>query len=124
MARGDDVTTSNQAGQRYNPGPILGRVLAYGSRVSIVALALGLALTLAHGERGGKGMRPDAIATALQHGNTIAILGLGIAVLIATPILREVTALVLFLRHRDRTFAAIAATVLALVLVSVVIGSR
>jgi uncharacterized membrane protein len=108
----------------YNPGPTLGRVLALGSRLSVLALAAGIVIALVQGERGGRGMRVDAYLTAFRHTRGTAILGIGIAVLVVTPVIREATALRLFVRQKDRLFTIMPAIVLALVAVSVVVGSR
>jgi uncharacterized membrane protein len=107
-----------------NPGPILGRVLGYGSRASVLVIAVGFAVALAQNERGGSGQRPAALLTALEHGHGTGILGLGMAILIATPIAREAFALQFFARHQERAFVVLAAIVLALVLCGTLIGAH
>jgi uncharacterized membrane protein len=110
-------------GRRFNPGPPLGIVLRYGSRLSIAVLALGVALALARGEKEGSGLRPDAMATALWHGHGAGVVGVGIAILIATPICRDVTALALFVRHKERALAIMTGVVLLLVALTLVFST-
>lgn len=52
-----------------------------------------------------------------------AVIQLGIVLLIATPIARVALTLVAFLRQRDRLYVALTATVLALLLFSLVHGT-
>jgi uncharacterized membrane protein len=107
-----------------DPSPILGWVLGYGARLSVLILVVGLAVTLFQGETGGAGIRPDVMLQALTRGKGLGILGLGIAVLIVTPVLRETAALVLFNRSRERAYTVLSVIVLALIALSVLIGSR
>ncbi len=117
-------STATKPGELSNPGPILGIVLGRGSRLSVFVLAVGFAIALATNQRGGVGLRPAALATALEHGRGTGILGLGMAILVATPIAREATALAFFVRHGERAFAVLAGIVLALVVCSLLIGGH
>ena len=64
----------------------------------------------------------QVLASAVAgHGEGIAMVGL--LLLIATPVLRVVVSIVLFARERDGLFVAITATVLALLLLSFVLGA-
>jgi uncharacterized membrane protein len=58
---------------------------------------------------------PSILAGVLQ-GHTRAIMQLGVALLIATPIVRVALSLVAFARERDRTYVVITAVVLLLLL--------
>jgi uncharacterized membrane protein len=51
-----------------------------------------------------------------------AIVTIGLLVLMATPVLRVAVSVVAFINHRDRTYALITATVLCLLLLSLVLG--
>jgi uncharacterized membrane protein len=107
----------------------LGRVLRTGVLVSAGILLVGLAL-FAGGHRGaptslnaalGRGepataIHPATIARGLTDGSPTAYVQLGILVLILTPTLRVAVTVGLFLLQRDRTFAVLAAFVLALLL--------
>lgn len=65
---------------------------------------------------------PQVFASAMSgRGEGIAMVGL--LLLIATPVLRVVVSIVLFARERDGVFVAITATVLALLLLSFVLGA-
>lgn len=61
-------------------------------------------------------------AAELEHPSAGAILDAGVRVLISTPIARVAATLVLFLRQRDRLYAVVTATVLALLAIGVVGG--
>lgn len=124
MTEANGVQATKLPGPRVNLGPALGTVLRYGSRLSIVVLAAGLALALARGERGGTGLRPGALVTALQHGHGAGVLGIGVGILIATPIVRDATALALFLRHGERAFAVMTGIVLLLVTLTLLLSGR
>jgi uncharacterized membrane protein len=62
------------------------------------------------------------ILSGAMHGSARAIIQAGILVLIATPILRVALSLVGFGLERDRTYAAITAIVLAVLLYSLISG--
>lgn len=66
-------------------------------------------------------VRQVLASAAGGHGEGIAMIGL--LLLIATPVLRVVVSIVLFARERDGIFVAITATVLALLLLSFVLGA-
>ena len=51
-----------------------------------------------------------------------AVIVAGLVLLIATPVIRVAVSLVAFTRERDRTFVAITATVLFLLLLSFLLG--
>jgi uncharacterized membrane protein len=111
----------------------LGRVLRFGVLVSAGILLVGLVL-FAGGHRGAPtslnaalgrnepvtAVRPAAIARGLAEGSPTAYVQLGLLVLILTPTLRVAMTVALFLRQRDRTFAILAAIVLALLLLGLV----
>jgi uncharacterized membrane protein len=118
----DHVATKSR--ELANPGPILGRVLGYGSRASVIVIAVGFILALVQNEHGGVGLKPAALVTAIEHGHGTGILGLGMALLIATPIAREAFALRFFAQHEERAFVVLSAIVLALVVCSSLIGGH
>jgi uncharacterized membrane protein len=120
-----------------SPERVVSRVLFFGGVLSVIVLALGLVIyaltgaahtpdvyrSLRHQAAG----RPAAVystLTEIVHGVTkrppdpLAVLALGLVVLAATPVAALVGALVAFARAGDRDYAAIAAIVLAVLLVS------
>ena len=108
----------------WSPNLALARVLRGGARLSSVILAIGLIWALFGGERGGKVLRPGDILDALRHGHGSGIIGIGLIALIATPVVREAMALTLFSRRRERGLAWLAGAVLALIVLSLIIGAR
>jgi uncharacterized membrane protein len=62
------------------------------------------------------------IATGLRDLRGQAIVGLGLLVLIATPMMRVAISVVAFLRERDRVYTAITLVVFCLLLLSLVLG--
>ncbi len=58
----------------------------------------------------------------LMHANGQAVIVLGLVLLIATPVVRVIVSTVAFYRERDRVYVAITLLVLALLLVSFVLG--
>jgi uncharacterized membrane protein len=63
------------------------------------------------------------VAIAVAHGDSVAIMQLGLLLLVLTPIARVVTALVGFLLERDRMYSVISAIVLAILVFSLVHAS-
>ncbi|MDB5075898.1 MAG: hypothetical protein JWO42_2077 [Chloroflexi bacterium] len=127
MATNPDIGNPNGntlVAAKVNPSPVLGKVLGYGARVSVALFVVGFVLSLIQGEHGGKGLNAGALRHSLEHGTGTGVVGLALAVLIATPVVREAVALVLFARAKERPFVVLAAIVLALVGLSVLIGSR
>lgn len=108
----------------WSPSPVLARVLSWGTRVTVAIVIAGLALALAAGQRGGATLTPQHALDALARGKGTGILGIGLIVLIGTPVVREGTALILFARRGERVFAILASIVLALVAISLAIGAR
>ncbi len=92
--------------------------------MSVLVLSVGLVLVLAAGGHGGTVMKPDALVAALRRGQGAGILGVGIVLLIATPVAREIVAMTMLFRHRERILGSIACLVLLLVLLALVVGSK
>ena len=108
----------------WSPSPLLGRVLGAGAVGSMLLLLIGIVLALADGRRGGTTYTPGTLLRMLGNGHTTGVLGLGLILLIATPVAREVVALVLFARRREYSFVLAASVVLALIVVSLIVGAR
>lgn len=60
----------------------------------------------------------SGIAVDAAHGKPFAIIGLGVVVLIATPIARVAATVILFLHQQDRLYALVTTFVLAVLVVS------
>lgn len=76
---------------------------------------------------GGKGnihspTSPGGAFTGLLQGKPYALISLGLLLLIATPVFRVAVSVVTFLWEKDRLYAVITAYVLAVLIVSFVIG--
>ena len=80
------------------------------------------ALTTYHSGSGHAPTTPGSVVTGLLHGKPYALIALGLLVLIATPVVRVAVSVVTFLWERDRLYAIITAYVLAVLIVSFLIG--
>ena len=105
-----------------SPSATLGRVLGVGAILSVGTVALSVVLILVQGTHAGQGLTPEQIWHALRAGKAAGVAGCGLILLCATPLAREVVALVLFARRGERAIAALAALVLALVALSLGLG--
>ena len=123
---GDRETTNavSDAEQLKTLKAQLARVLRAGAWSSVTLVALGLIVLLARGEEHGAFRRSQPAAQALFHEPGIAVVSVGMIVLVATPVLRELTAAALFARNRDRAYLALTTVVLLLVVVALVVGAR
>jgi len=65
---------------------------------------------------------PAAVLRAALVGKPYAIIGLGMLLLIATPVLRVALSVVFFLAQRDWLYVAITVFVLAVLLLSLIVG--
>jgi uncharacterized protein DUF1634 len=103
---------------KYSP-PLLDRWLAtflqYGTWVACAVIAAGLVLNAAT----GAGMLD---AKDARWATTVVTAGVGLFVLL--PILRVTLMLAIFAQQRNRRYVAIAATVLAIIAVGCVLGTR
>ena len=99
------------------------RVLQAGIAVSVALLAAGLLLGAARGEGLATRVVPFAgLPTALASLDPAAFLSLGLIVLIATPFARVTGSIVAFARQHDRRYVVVTSVVLAVMLVSVLVG--
>lgn len=63
-----------------------------------------------------------ALLPGLRHGRGQAVVTVGLLVLILTPVVRVAMSFAMFVRQGDRSFAAMTALVLFLILLSIVLG--
>lgn len=63
-----------------------------------------------------------AVALGLRHGDPLAVIALGLLVLLATPLARVALSVVTFARERDWLYTGITLAVLAILLISFLLG--
>lgn len=83
------------------------------------------ALTTYHGKSNASlhsPTTPGDVISGLRQGKSYALISLGLLLLIATPVLRVAVSVFTFLWDRDRLYAAITTYVLAVLIVSFLIG--
>ncbi len=115
---------------------VVGRVLRYGSLLSVALIAVGVVLMAASGSFGSLGipqsssgeLRPPVhsmvgLLAGLQGGDPSALVSLGLLVLIATPVARVATTVVYFLFRRDRLYLAITSFVLLVLIAGFLLGA-
>lgn len=116
---------------------LLARLLAVGVWLSAAVTAAGLIWFLVSGDatRGGQALdlgRPHPAAfphlpldlvAGVGAGNPLALVGLGLFLLILTPVARVFISIVLFARERDRLYTAVCTFVLAMLLLGMWLGT-
>lgn len=104
----------------------LGRVLSVGTWVGVAALGVGVILMMASGvsplEPAFPSLDPGAILPGILGLEASAWLWVGLIVVIATPILRVVAALLGFASRGERDMVAVSAAILLVVAIGVLIG--
>ncbi len=96
------------------------RVLETGFRVSVVIMAVGLALAVIRQEALPSTLeQPADIARGIFEADPDAIVGLGIISIILTPFASTIVIATAFFRQGDRRYATISALVLLILLVSI-----
>jgi uncharacterized membrane protein len=65
---------------------------------------------------------PGQVFDGVRHGRPYALIGLGLLILIATPVFRVAVSVLTFAYERDRTYTLITLYVLTVLIVSFVIG--
>jgi uncharacterized membrane protein len=109
--------------QPNDPNALISGTLKAGVAISFTLLLIGLLWTVEIMVTGGQAPAPvaqDPVSGAVR-GNVVALLA-GLLVLMATPVLRIVAALWYFEAARDRRYAFISATVLFIVLASILLS--
>jgi uncharacterized membrane protein len=105
----------------------IGRILAIGALVGVGLLLVGVGLMVAGGIEPTSGTATGFDATRIVP-DVLAVrpegfLWAGIAILIATPVVRVLGELAAFAYRGDRLMAAIAAIILGIIFLGVVLGS-
>src|SRR3954462_2824255 len=116
---------------------LISKLLRAGVMVSVLLIVAGMIIMFAqHPEYLSSSTQParivanhaelphsvSALATRLYRLRGDAIITLGLLALMATPMLRVAVSLVTFVYHRDRIYALLTATVLCLLLLSLLLG--
>ena len=118
---------------------VISELLRWGVRTSLFLMVLGTAICLGTGEYNalgnGEGLRTltsdaagfpttfSALASGLVHLRGMALIVLGLALLVITPMLRVVASVVAFAIQKDRAYTLISLIVLMLVAMSFALGS-
>ena len=105
---------------------VVRRTLVIGVAIALVFLLLGIVLGFANGTANvlAPPTRIDwrTLPGLLERGNGPALILLGVLVIVVTPIARVAVSIAHFARSRDASFSAITVFVLAVLLVSVIVG--
>jgi uncharacterized membrane protein len=109
---------------------IISNVLRGGVLLSAVVIAAGvIAFYWRYLAAGGRGVsnRPfphnlTGVAQGLSSGDPLAIIALGLLILLATPVLRVAVSIVAFALERDWRYTVITSLVLAILIVSFLLG--
>ncbi|KYH31191.1 DUF1634 domain-containing protein [Neomoorella mulderi] len=105
---------------------IISQSLRWGVVISAVIIAAGLVLYLLTGDSGyPAGFFPTSPLQALRdvvHFKSFAIIDLGLLLLIATPIFRVAASIIAFIFDRDRPYVLITTYVLAMLILSLLLG--
>ncbi len=120
-------TPSAQADQALEVA--IGRMLRIGVTIAAAVILTGGLVYLRHGAGPAPDYRHFHVApqealsirgtfTGIVRGSSLSIIQLGVLLLIATPVVRVVFALVGFAREGDRLYASISAAVLAILVFS------
>ena len=125
MAKGQNAPSAEQD-QKLEVA--IGMMLRVGVSIAAAVILLGGVLYLLHG-----GAAPDythfhsapaevlsvgGIFAGVARGSSLSIIQLGVLLLIATPVVRVIFALIGFLREGDRLYAWVSAVVLAILMFS------
>jgi uncharacterized membrane protein len=104
----------------------LGRILSVGTWVGVAALVVGVLLMMSSGlsplEPATPMLEPGAILPGIVGLEPAAWLWVGLIVVIATPILRVIAALLGFLARGEREMGVVAISILIVVAIGVLIG--
>ncbi|QLH74691.1 MAG: DUF1634 domain-containing protein [Methanomassiliicoccales archaeon] len=106
-------------GERINE--VLHRVLLFGMILSLTIMVLGLLLHIAYGTGNDEVVPIERLPTELANGTPLAIVQLGILVLISTPLMRVVAAMVVFSYQKDVRFVVLSLIVLSMIVVAMLV---
>jgi uncharacterized membrane protein len=105
----------------------IGRVLVVGAMLGVAFLLVGVGLMVAGGisptSGTATGFDPARLLDDLLAGRAEGFLWTGIAILVATPIVRVLGELAAFAYRRDAVMTGVAAAILGIICLGVVLGS-
>ena len=117
--------TEEEVKARRELNDVVHRMLIVGLLISTAIMFLGLILSAISGHHlPTRVWRFREMLNGLKKGSPESILSLGILLLIATPVFRVLGSLIEFLIKRDWRFAVITFSVLTILAISVLFGSR
>lgn len=100
------------------------RVLVWGFRLSALLLLFGLVVSAIQGEALHTSLEDiTELADEIARGNGAGIVGMGILVMVGTPIAATMSVVISSIRIDDQRYAKIAAAVLVILIVSAVISA-
>ena len=97
-------------------------VLRVGVLLSIAIVLVGLALLAAGRPMPSGGLHPTDIPALLAAGNPAGFLGLGVLLLVLTPVARVFLSIAYFAKEHDGAFVAVTLTVFLILLAGIGIG--
>lgn len=99
-------------------------VLIAGMILSVSVMAIGLAMyAISPGNNPDISLSPSEIVDGIGKGNPIAVIDLGILFLIATPLMRVITALVFYVLDKETKMVGVSVLILIVIGVAVVLGA-
>jgi len=99
-------------------------VLIAGMVLSVSVMAIGLAMyAISPGSNPDISLSPSEIVDGIVKGNPIAVIDLGILFLIATPLMRVMTALVFYVLDKETKMVGVSVLILIVIGVAVVFGA-
>jgi uncharacterized membrane protein len=99
------------------------KLLHAGLAVSVALMAVGLAAAALVGAPSGSSLRVRDIPGALAALDPRGVLGLGILLLVLTPLVRVLASAAHFARERDRLYIGLTAVVLVNLALAVAVGA-
>lgn len=100
---------------------VVGTVLAAGVYGSVLLMFAGAVVAAVSPSPAPLPRTPGEVLRGVAAGHGLALMQLGVALLIATPVLRVLASALSFVRERDWAYVAITTTVLALLVLSVLL---
>jgi uncharacterized membrane protein len=97
-------------------------LLRAGLGIGVAVIAVGVGLAVAEGRLAARAVRLGDVLPQLTAGRPAAVMAVGLAVLILTPVLRVVALVAGFAYARDWRFATVAAGVAAVLAAGILIG--
>jgi uncharacterized membrane protein len=122
----EPTATSSQEPEHSGLEHAIARLLTIGTYASIGLLAAGVVLMAARGVgplSGGPAFDPSRLLPDVAALRPEGFLWLGLVAVVATPAARVVASLVGFARRGERTMAAVAASILVVIVVSVALAT-